>query len=154
MSEHLPILLAEDNEDDVFLMRRAFAQSGLPNPVQVVRNGQEAIGYLNGQDPYADRRKHPWPCLLLLDLKMPVVDGFEVLAWLQKRRRPKNLLVVILTSSSLSADVLRGLELGADAYLTKPREFETLVGMIRDLGVRIREFMDKPSGLTSRSERL
>ena len=84
---------------------------------------------------------------------MPVVDGFEVLAWLQKRRRPKNLLVVILTSSSLSADVLRGLELGADAYLTKPHEFETLVGMVRDLGPRIQEFMDRSSPLMSRSER-
>jgi CheY-like chemotaxis protein len=151
MPEHQPILLAEDNEDDIFLMRRAFREAGLSNPLNVVRNGEEVIWYLNSQKTFADRAKYPWPCLLLLDLKMPVVDGFEVLAWLQRRRRPKNLLVVILTSSSLDVNVLRALELGADAYLAKPKDFELLVGMVRDLGVRIQEFKERASWLPAPS---
>jgi CheY-like chemotaxis protein len=137
MSKLVPILIAEDSEDDALLLRQAFLQAGVPNPLHIVNNGEEAIKYLKGQGPYADRAKYQWPGLLLLDLKMPTVDGFEVLAWLQKRRRPRNLDVIVLTSSNLDVDVLRALELGADAYLTKPHDFNILVGMIRGLGARL-----------------
>jgi CheY-like chemotaxis protein len=148
MEYNAPILLAEDDEGDIFFMRRAFRKAGLSNPLTVVRNGQEAIWYLNGQGVYADRKQYPWPCLFLLDLKMPVVDGFEVLAWLQRRRRPKDLMVVIVSSSQLDDDVMRALELGADSYLTKPQDFNQLVEMICELGNRLHGLPQVPSWLT------
>jgi CheY-like chemotaxis protein len=148
MEHEAPILLAEDDESDIFLMRRAFRKAGLTHPLMVVRNGQEAIWYLNGQGVYADRKQYPWPGLFLLDLKMPVVSGFEVLTWLQKRRRPKALMVVIVSSSKLDEDVLRALELGADSYLTKPQDFDQLVEMICELGSRLRGMAEAPPWVT------
>jgi DNA-binding response OmpR family regulator len=134
-----PILLAEDDENDVFLMRRAFQEVGLPNPLVVVRNGQEAIWYLSGQGIYADRNRFPWPLMLLLDLKMPLMDGFDVLGWLQKGQRRQNLRVVVLTSSKHETDTIRALTLGADAYLVKPHQFYELVGIVRELHLQICE---------------
>jgi CheY-like chemotaxis protein len=150
MTDFAPVLLAEDDENDVILMRRAFRTVGLPNPLHVVSNGQEAISYLNAEGAYADRRKHPWPCLLVLDLKMPLVDGFDVLAWLQKRRRPKDLRVVIFTSSDLDADQLRAFALGADSFLVKPPGFEELLGIVRHLQQFIAQVPAVPAWLASR----
>jgi CheY-like chemotaxis protein len=143
VNDYSPILLAEDDEDDIFMMRRALRQAGIANPLQIVRNGQEAIWYLKGEGMYADRKTYPWPCLMLLDLRMPLMDGFDVLAWLQRRRRPKDLLVVILSSSQHETDVLRVSELGADAYYAKPQAFDDLVA----LGVQLKERLDKLPGV-------
>src|SRR2546427_12037942 len=117
MTNEAPILLAEDDGNDVFLMRCAFEEAGLSNPLLVVRNGEEAISYLSGQGAFADRSKCPWPGLLLLDLKMPLMDGFDVLKWLRRRRQSlPPLLVVVHTASKHESDFQRALELGADAY--------------------------------------
>jgi CheY-like chemotaxis protein len=148
MSAYAPILLAEDDPDDVFFMRRAFAEVRLTNPLLTVRNGQEAIEYLTGTGEYADRRKYPWPCLLLLDLRLPLMDGFEVLAWLQKRRRPKDLMVAILSSSKLEADVLQAMKLGADAYWVKPQAFTDLLGIVMELRDRIKNRPEIPAWIT------
>ena len=147
MNNYSPILLAEDEEDDIFFIRRALRKAGIANPLQIVRNGQEAICYLDGRGQFADRRVYPWPCLLLLDLRMPLMDGFDVLAWLQRRRRPKDLLVVIFSSSKHEADVLRASELGADAFWVKPQAFSELVEVVRQIHARISQLPDIPPWL-------
>ncbi len=147
MNNFAPILLAEDDEDDIFIMRRALRGAGITNPLQIVRNGREAIQYLTGEGIYADRKQYPWPCLLMLDLRMPLMDGFEVLAWLQRRRRPKDLLAVILSSSKDEADMLRASQLGADAYCIKPDAYDDLVSIVRQLHARLSEAPEVPAWL-------
>src|SRR5437879_4965922 len=97
---HSTILLAEDNEDDILLMQRAFAKARLANPLRVVHDGDEAIRYLTGEEPYADRHENPFPLMMLLDLHLPKVDGFEVLHWLRDKPELDGLIVVVLTSST------------------------------------------------------
>ncbi|HWH70468.1 MAG TPA: response regulator [Candidatus Sulfotelmatobacter sp.] len=140
-----PILLADDDENDIFLMGRAFERAGSRLPLMVVRNGQEAIDYLKAEGTYADRQAYPWPCLLLLDLKMPLLDGFEVLTWLQKRRRRQPLRVVVLSSSQQDADIQRALNLGADAYCAKPHDFHEMVGIACELHQQLHQPAPVPS---------
>jgi len=121
------ILLAEDNEDHVTLIRRAFVQARLLNPVQAVPDGLEAIAYLTGEGKYADRKQYPMPALLLLDLKMPNKDGFEVLEWLRHQPELRHLRVVVLTTSDRIFDVQRAYELGAHSFLTKPLDLRDFV---------------------------
>jgi CheY-like chemotaxis protein len=125
------ILLVEDDPNDVFLIQRAFEKAGLAGGLKVVRDGEQAIDYLSGKDQYANRSRFPIPFLLLLDLKMPGTDGFEVLEWVRAEPDLKRLLVIVLTSSNLQADVDRAYELGANSYLVKPVEFEQMVNMIQ-----------------------
>jgi CheY-like chemotaxis protein len=127
------ILVAEDDEDDVFLIKRAFHQAQFENPLHVVGNGEEAIAYLRGMPPFEDREKHPTPALVLLDLKMPRKNGFEVLEWIRQRPEFNALPVVVLTSSQESADINRAYALGANSYLVKPANFLSLVDMINRL---------------------
>ena len=121
------ILLAEDNENHVLLIRRAFEQASLVNPLYVVSNGEEAISYLKGEGKYANRQEYPLPCLLLLDLKMPRKDGFEVLEWLREQPNFSALRVVVLTTSEELRDVNRAYRLGANSFLTKPVDFRDFV---------------------------
>lgn len=114
------ILLIEDNEDDVFLMRRALRDAKVEIPVQVAGDGQEALDYLQGVGKFGDRGAHPVPSLVFLDLKLPYVHGFEVLGWIRGESAMKNLPVVVLTSSSEERDRQRAEELGAKGYLVKP----------------------------------
>jgi len=125
------ILLVEDDPNDVLLIQRAFQKAGLNNSLKVVRNGEQAVEYLSGEDAYADRERFPLPFLVLLDLKMPGTDGFEVLAWTRSVANLKRLLVVVLTSSNLQADVDKAYELGANSYLVKPVEFDDMVNLIQ-----------------------
>jgi CheY-like chemotaxis protein len=125
------ILLAEDDPNDVLLIQRAFQKAGLRDVLKVVRDGEQAIDYLSGHGPYANRERFPLPFLLLLDLKMPCIDGFEALQWIRAQPELKRLLVVVLTSSNLQADVDRAYDLGANSYLVKPVEFEEMVHMIQ-----------------------
>ena len=87
MSKHSVFLVVEDNEDDVFFLQRTFKEAGVINPVHVVCNGQEAIDYLAGQNAYANRTQFPAPDMVFLDLKMPGVDGFDVLSWIRSQQR-------------------------------------------------------------------
>lgn len=127
MPDQAVILLAEDLEDDVLLIRRAFRKGGINNPLQVVRDGEEAISYLKGEGKYANRAEFPLPDLLLLDLKMPHKDGFEVLLWIREQPGLKSLRVVVLTSSEDLHEVNYAYELGANSFLVKPLEFENFV---------------------------
>src|SRR2546430_6989906 len=121
------ILLAEDNENHVLLIRRAFEQASLVNPLHVVANGEEAINYLKGEGKYANRAEYPLPCLLLLDLKMPRKNGFEVLEWLREQPNLSSMRVVVLTTSEELRDVNRAYRLGANSFLTKPVDFRDFV---------------------------
>ncbi len=121
------ILLAEDNADHVTLIKRAFVQSRLINPIQVVEDGEQTIAYLSGQGKYADRKQYPAPALLLLDLKMPNKDGFEVLEWIRYQPEWRSLRVVVLTTSDRIYDVQRAYELGAHSFLTKPLDVRDFV---------------------------
>jgi CheY-like chemotaxis protein len=121
------ILLAEDNEDHVLLIRRAFRQSGLVNPIHAVPDGEQAIAYLKGEGRYANRAEYPLPCLLLLDLKMPNKNGFEVLEWLRSQPAFSALRVVVLTTSGEMRDINRAYQLGANSFLTKPVDFRDFV---------------------------
>ena len=125
------ILLAEDNPDDVLLIQRAFQKAGLGHVLKVVSDGGEAIEYLSGRGIYADREKYPAPFLLLLDLKMPGTDGFEVLQWVRSEPEIRRMLVVVLTSSDLQEDVDRAYELGANSYLVKPVIFDEMVHLLQ-----------------------
>jgi CheY-like chemotaxis protein len=125
------ILLAEDDPNDTLLIKRAFQKASLGDVLKTVADGEQAIEYLRGTNAYSDRAHYPLPFLVLLDLKMPCTDGFEVLQWIRSQPDFKRLLVVVLTSSNLQADVDRAYELGANSYLVKPVEFSQMVNMIQ-----------------------
>jgi CheY-like chemotaxis protein len=115
-----PVLLIEDNEDDIFLMRRALKKSGLNWAMQVVTDGQQALDYFAGAGQYGDRGEFPLPSMVFLDLKLPYVGGFEVLASMREQSNLKETTVIILTSSPEARDLKRAAELGAKAYVLKP----------------------------------
>jgi CheY-like chemotaxis protein len=133
MIDSAVILLAEDDENQVVLIRRVFKQAHLINPLHVVTNGEEVIAYLKGEDEYANRAEYPLPALLLLDLKMPRKNGFEVLKWIRQQPGLRTLRVVVLTSSEDMADVNRAYQLGANSFLVKPGDFEQFVSVIQTL---------------------
>lgn len=133
MLDQVPILLAEDDRNDVYLMRRAFVEAAVPNPLIVVRNGREAVDYLAGKDAYSDREKYPLPGLMLLDLKMPWMDGFDVLSWLRRQPQYDALPVVLLTSSRLQPDVAQSRLMGLYDYRVKPHDFAELVSLLADV---------------------
>jgi CheY-like chemotaxis protein len=115
-----PILLAEDDEDHVILIRRAFAKCALCNPLFVVGNGAEAIDYLSDRGKFGNRDEFPLPSLFLLDLKMPEKNGFEVLEWVRHQPGLSRLRVVVLTTSEDRRDINRAYQLGANTFLVKP----------------------------------
>jgi CheY-like chemotaxis protein len=133
MLEQSVVLLAEDESDDVLLTQIAFETARLANPLQVVRDGAEAIRYLSGEGEFADREKFPLPILLLLDLKMPRVHGFQVLEWLKTRPELNHMAVAIMTSSDHDPDMKRAYELGADSYLIKPPDANALLALVQRL---------------------
>ena len=127
------ILLAKDNEDYALLFRRALQAARIDACLDVVHDGQEAVDYLAGAAPYADRTKHPFPKLMLLDLRMPRMDGFEVLSAVRQRLGFTQLPVIVLTHSDNPADIKRAYELGATSYFRKPDSLEGLDEMIHVL---------------------
>src|SRR5436190_15241380 len=129
MPDHSLILLVEDREDDILLIRRAFIKGNVLNPLQVVRDGDEAIMYLAGEGRYANRSEFPLPDLVLLDLKMPRTDGFEVIRWIRQQPGFSTLRVVVLTSSQELKDVNLAYQLGANSFLVKPVDFERFIEM-------------------------
>lgn len=127
------ILLVEDNPHDVLMTRRAFRKAGLDVPLFAVDDGEAAVAYLAGADPYADRNAHPWPALVLLDLKLPRLSGIEVLRWMRAERRLDGLPVVVLTSSTEDEDIVEAYRAGANSYLGKPVAFDELTALMRTL---------------------
>jgi CheY-like chemotaxis protein len=117
------ILLAEDEDNDVLMFRRAFAQLGIAAPIQVVRDGEQAMAYLKGTGRFSNRAEFPLPDIFLLDLKMPRANGFEVLEWLRAQPRFSSIRVVVLTTSGDVNDINKAYDLGATSFLTKPVDF-------------------------------
>jgi CheY-like chemotaxis protein len=130
-----PILLVEDDENDVMLLQRAFRRSAIVNPLEVVRHGDDAVAYLEGSGDFSDRERYPLPVLLLLDLKLPRRSGLEVLQWVKERPGLKRIPIVVLTSSKNDEDIDRAYELGANSYVVKPVSFETLLEVVKSLGL-------------------
>jgi CheY-like chemotaxis protein len=115
-------------------MEVAFQKAGFGSPLQMVHDGEEAIAYLKGEGPFADRNKFPLPGVILLDLNMPMKNGFDVLDWLRSQRQAfKRISTIILTASMRAEDVERAFDLGANSYLVKPSTLEELIAMIRCL---------------------
>jgi CheY-like chemotaxis protein len=143
------ILVAEDDPTDAFFLQRAFVKTGTPVGLKFVRDGQEAIDYLRGEPPFADRDSHPLPQLLLLDLKMPRLNGFEVLHWLKTQPRLKRLLVVVFSSSAEVGDINRAYDLGANSYLVKPHATEQLLELVNRVEKYWLEANQNPNFVTS-----
>ena len=127
------ILLADDDENDVLLLRRTFERAKVAGHFMVVRDGQEAIDYLSGIGKFADRANYPWPAVMLLDLKMPMLDGFDVLTWWREHRPARDLPIVVMSSSNQESDVQRAMALGAAAYHVKSGDLQYLLAFARDL---------------------
>lgn len=125
------ILLVEDNEDDVLLMKRALKAAGVTNSLHVVEDGQQAIDYLAGVGDYNNRKTFPLPHLVFLDLKLPLKSGHEVLEWIRKQSCFNSLVVIVLTSSGAQSDLNKAYKLGANSYLVKPPTAEQLVEMAK-----------------------
>ena len=133
MNEKQTILLVDDSEIDLMLLRAAFELAGCDFLLQEAHNGEEAIAYLKGEAPYSDRDKFPLPIVMLLDLNMPKVNGFEVLAWVRAQPGLKRLAIIILSASMRNEDVESAFDLGATSYLVKPSNLQTLAAMMRCL---------------------
>src|SRR5678816_3813919 len=127
------VLLVEDDENDVFFFKRAMKLAGWDEPVQVVQDGHEAIEYLKGAGPYADREKFPLPVLVLLDLKLPFLSGLEVLKWIRTESDFRQMAVVMLTSSKQEIDVEQACQLAANAYVVKPASSDDLLDVVRSI---------------------
>ena len=127
--EDAVILLVEDRGDDILIVLKAFEQAKLKNRVVVCRDGEEAIEYLNGDGIFKDRSKYPLPHLILLDLKMPKVDGLGVLRWLKSHPELKNIITVVLTLSAEIRDVNEAYQLGANSFMVKPDDFANVIAM-------------------------
>jgi CheY-like chemotaxis protein len=131
MTTNRAILLVEDNEDDVFLMKRALQGANVVNPLYVVEDGQEALDYLGGAGKFADRDNYPLPVVVFLDLKLPYISGHDVLAWTRRQKELESLVVIVLTSSNEASDLSRCYALGANSYLVKPPTPDQLEDLAR-----------------------
>jgi CheY-like chemotaxis protein len=131
MTTNRAILLVEDNEDDVFLMKRALKGANVVNPLYVVEDGQEALDYLGGAGKFADRNNYPLPVVVFLDLKLPYISGHDVLAWTRRQKELESLVVIVLTSSNEASDLSRCYALGANSYLVKPPTPDQLEDLAR-----------------------
>jgi len=129
------ILYAEDDPNDVFWLDCAFKNAGIAHPIKVVFDGQRVLEYLSGTEPFANRDLHPLPCLILLDIHLPKMNGFEVLEWIRQQPRLKHLPVVMFSNSSEPTDLEMARQLAANDYLVKPMDpsgFDPMVKTLRD----------------------
>jgi CheY-like chemotaxis protein len=135
MKENQLVLVVEDTENDYELLQIAIRKANVSARIQLARDGAEAIKYLRGDGVFANRELYPFPGVLFLDLKMPKLNGFDVLQWLKEHKECKVVPVMVLTSSAMEKDVARAYELGANCYMVKPGDFESLIRLV-DLAFR------------------
>ena len=141
----LTILHVEDDPNDVLLIARAFRKAEVPAQLQVVNDGEQALHYLSGTNSFSERDRFPLPSIVLLDLKLPRKSGIEVLEWIRSRPGFKRIPVVMLTSSKQPVDINRAYELGVNAYLVKPVNFDGLIEMVKTLDAFWLRFNEHPS---------
>ena len=137
------VLYVEDEENDALFMRRAFSQAGMEQALNIVKDGPTAIDYLAGNGPYADRLKHPFPKVVLLDLNLPTISGFDVLEWIRSQPQLAQLPVVIFSSSVRPEDKTRAIRLGATDYLEKPDSGLKFEDILEEL----RKYLGEPSAV-------
>jgi CheY-like chemotaxis protein len=125
-TKNYTVLLVEDDLNDIFLVKRAFKMARLITPLQVVTDGADAVSYLRGEGKYADRDAHPLPKLIVMDIKMPRLNGFEVLQWIKQSGPLRRIPIVIVSSSNNPSDINRAYELGANAYMVKPVDYRAV----------------------------
>lgn len=135
MTEAVEILLVEDNPSDIKLAMHAFQKNNLANHVKVLRDGAEALEYVFCTDRYADRKGHGQPKVILLDLKLPLVDGLEVLRRIKSDPETKAIPVVVMTSSTEDRDMVDSYQLGVNGYVQKPLDFEQFISAVRQIGL-------------------
>jgi two-component system response regulator len=135
VTNEVEILLVEDNPNDVELTLRALKKHNITNKVHVVKDGAEALEYIFSKGAYAHRKIEDYPKVILLDLKLPKVDGLEVLRQIKSNERTKLIPVVVLTSSKEERDLVESYRLGANSYITKPVDFESFVKAVSELGL-------------------
>lgn len=128
------ILLVEDNPDDLEMALFAFREANIANKIQVARDGQEALDFIFAEGGFAGRQREPYPKVVLLDLKLPKVDGFEVLRRLKASSETRTIPVVVLTSSKEQRDMVETYNLGVNSYIVKPVSFENFASVIKELG--------------------
>lgn len=131
MEDAFPILIAEDDENDVIILERALRQAGFTNPFHVCRDGTEVVAYLCGEGEYTDRKRYPFPRMLVTDLKMPKMDGLEVLKWLHDHPECNVIPRVVLTASRQISDIQEAYKLGVNSYLVKPGSYVRLTEMLK-----------------------
>jgi CheY-like chemotaxis protein len=133
MQRQCTILIVDDDENDIFFVKRAFVEINVHCTFQMLKNGQETIDYLSGHGEFSDREKFPLPMMILMDLKMPIMDGFQVLAWLRGRPGIKVIPTVVFSSSDLPSDITRAYELGANSFMTKSVTYDGLLVKLQTL---------------------
>jgi CheY-like chemotaxis protein len=143
-----PVLMAEDDEDDRMMAERAFRENRIANPLVTVANGAELLDYLRQKGKYADVSQSPRPCIILLDLNMPKMDGREALKVIKEDERLMRIPVVIITTSKAEEDILVSYNVGANSYITKPITFEGLLKVIKTLKDYWLEIVELPNGPT------
>lgn len=131
MQQEFPILIAEDDENDAMILQRALRKAGFGNPFHISGNGADVIKYLKGEPPYTDRSVYRFPRMLITDLKMPIMDGFELLTWLQEHQECNLIPRLVLSASQQEDDIQRAYRLGVNSYLVKPGTFDELVKQLR-----------------------
>ena len=134
MNGGYPILLVEDSPDDVLLIERVFNRTDLNHPLRTVTDGEKAIEYLKGLEEYSDRAAYPYPGLVILDLKMPGMGGFDVIRWMRGHPQAKLVPIIVLSGSSEPADVNLAYELGANAFMVKPANHRALEQLLSTIG--------------------
>jgi CheY-like chemotaxis protein len=144
--DNTTILLVEDNPEEVDLTLRAFKKNNIVNQISVVKDGKEALDFLFCRNTYADRDPHNLPLLTLMDLKLPKMNGLEVLRCLRADQRTKTMPVVILTSSNEKQDLIRSYESGANSYVRKPIDFTQFLESIRQIGLYWLALNEAPPG--------
>jgi CheY-like chemotaxis protein len=135
MNDRKLVLVVEDSEEDFELLKIAIRKGKVSTRIEWVKDGQEAIDYLRGSGKYGNREAYPFPGMLFLDIKLPKLNGFDVLKWLKEHEECKVIPVMVLTSSAMENDVMRAYQLGTNCYMVKPNTLDTLVEMV-DLSFR------------------
>ncbi|MGH7826107.1 MAG: response regulator [Candidatus Binatia bacterium] len=135
IADPVEILLVEDNPNDLELALHALRKNNLSNRIEVARDGEEALDFIFGKEANSDRQRHQRPKVILLDLKLPKVDGLEVLKRLKSDPGTRSIPVVVLTSSREECDIVKSYELGVNSYIVKPVDFEQFTGAVRQLGL-------------------